>query len=66
MAFNMSYDIISEAIKVMQGADPSFAVPTQFFDEVVTSKQHTSEDLTKLNSKVQTQVHLETEPIAAR
>ncbi|KAF6824040.1 salicylate hydroxylase [Colletotrichum musicola] len=66
MAFNMSYDIISEAIKVIQVADPSFTVPTQFFDEVATCIEHASEDLTKLDSKVQTQVRLETEPIAAR
>ncbi|KAF6826677.1 putative salicylate hydroxylase [Colletotrichum plurivorum] len=66
MAFNMSYDVISEATKLMQRVDPSFVLPPQFFDDVAVGIQVAREDLTTLDNKVQTQVRLETEPIAAR
>lgn len=66
MAFNMSYDIISEANKLMRGVDPSFTVPSGFFDEGPISSNDAVTDLGKLKNEVQTPVLVETELIAAR
>ncbi|KAF9872153.1 FAD binding domain-containing protein [Colletotrichum karsti] len=65
MSFNMSYDIISEAVKLMEDSDASFLLPTHFFDDA-SVKLKINSDVSRVNgASCDTQTYVDTEVIAA-
>ncbi|TKW48304.1 6-hydroxynicotinate 3-monooxygenase [Colletotrichum tanaceti] len=65
--YNFDYDVVDEAVKIMEEYDPSFHLPHDYFDDDSFNLAHISGELSKMSGfiKVETCISVETEEVTA-
>ncbi|KAK1525773.1 FAD binding domain-containing protein [Colletotrichum costaricense] len=65
LAFNFGYDVVNEAIKIMEEYDPSSHLPHDFFEDDSFDMTHVNGELSKMSGlgfiKVETCINIDTE-----
>ncbi|GKT46214.1 6-hydroxynicotinate 3-monooxygenase [Colletotrichum spaethianum] len=66
--YNFEYDVVEEAIKIMEEFDPSFHLPHDFFEDDSFNMAHVSGELSKMSGfiTVETCISVETEESTAQ
>ncbi|OHW89735.1 FAD binding domain-containing protein [Colletotrichum incanum] len=64
---SFEYDVVDEAIKIMEEFDPSFHLPHDFFEDDSFNMNHVNGELSKMSGfiKVETCISVETEEVTA-